>query len=205
MKGMIEAGAAGVHFEDQLSSEKSVVISAAKCSSRPHSSFASSRRPASLRMFSMSPRSSSPGPTRRAPASSPAMRIRPTSHSSWENEPPRGSSGSPAALRWRLLEPKPTHPTPTSSGARLPHRISNPPAPSLRRCTRNFPGTSRLQLLALVQLETQPRRTIPRGVSNPSGAARLHVPVRHPGRLSQPQPLHVRTVQGLPRHRDEGI
>ena len=35
MKGMIEAGAAGVHFEDQLASVKSAAIWAARCWSRP--------------------------------------------------------------------------------------------------------------------------------------------------------------------------
>jgi isocitrate lyase len=43
MKAMIEAGAAGVHFEDQLASRRSAATSAARCSCRPRSSSARSR------------------------------------------------------------------------------------------------------------------------------------------------------------------
>jgi isocitrate lyase len=63
MKAMIEAGAAGVHFEDQLASEKKAT-SAARCSCRRATSFACSRRRGSRRMSPACRRCSSPGRTR---------------------------------------------------------------------------------------------------------------------------------------------
>jgi isocitrate lyase len=38
MKAMIDAGAAGVHFEDQLARRRSAATSAGRCSCRPRSS-----------------------------------------------------------------------------------------------------------------------------------------------------------------------
>jgi isocitrate lyase len=64
MKSMIEAGAAGVHFEDQLASEK-------KCSSRPARPSATSSPPGSPPTSWVCRPSSSPAPTPTRPTSSP--------------------------------------------------------------------------------------------------------------------------------------
>ena len=68
-KAMIEAGAAGVHFEDQLASEKSAGTWAAKCSSRHARPFPTSSPRDWRPIFPTFRRSSSRAPTPPAPRS----------------------------------------------------------------------------------------------------------------------------------------
>ena len=79
MKAMIEAGAAGVHFEDQLSSEKKcghmggkVLLPTAQADEEPDLRAARGRRAVACR------RSSSPGPTPTGPTWSPRTSTRRT-------------------------------------------------------------------------------------------------------------------------------
>jgi hypothetical protein len=63
-----------------------------------------------------------------------------------------------------------------------------------------LPGPdARLQLLALVQLARAPGRGDHRQVQQGTRRDGLPVPVHHPGRLPRPQPLDVRPGQGLRR------
>jgi isocitrate lyase len=93
MKSMIEAGAAGVHFEDQLASEKKCGHRAARCWCRRASSSAPSSRPASPPTCAACRRSSSRVPTPTARSSSRATSTSAIARSSSTTSgPPRAST-----------------------------------------------------------------------------------------------------------------
>ncbi len=195
MKAMIEAGAAGVHFEDQLASREEV---------RPHGrqgagpdlpvhphpgrGAARGRRAVTCR------RSSSPAPTPTAPSCSPSdvdPRDRPFIAPASARR--RASSGSAAASTCAIAR----------GLAYAPYadliwcETSTPDLGEARRVRRGdprqVPGQAPgLQLLALVQLEEAPRRRDHRQVPARARGDGLQVPVRHAGRLPRAEPLDVR-------------
>ena len=141
MKAMIEAGAAGVHFEDQLASEKKCGHMGGKVLlPTPNSVRNLDRRAAGRRRHGRAHRAG--GPHRRGGGQPDHQRRRPARppSSSPASARPRASSGCatgssrPSPAAW------PTPPTPTWSGARPRSPTSTRPAPSPRRSTTRYPG-----------------------------------------------------------------
>ena len=202
MKAMIEAGAAGVHFEDQLASEKKCGHLGGKVLV-PTRTFIRTLNAARLAAdvcgidTLVIARTDAHSATlitsdvdeRDAPASPASARPRASSASSRATAI-RSSTPSPAA--------SPTRPMPTWSGGRRPSRTSARRASSPRRSTGSFPG----KLLAYncspsfnwrAKLDARRDRELP-------GADRRHglqVPVRDAGRLPRPEPVDVRARLGL--------
>jgi isocitrate lyase len=192
MKAMIEAGAAGVHFEDQLASVK-------KCGHMGGKVLVPTREAVEKLVAARLAADVMGVPTLMWRAPMP--------------KPPTWSPGRrrerPAVLhrrahRRRLLQdpqrPRPGHqPRPGLRALRRPGLVRDRqagPEPSpqgLRRGhPRQVPGQAAgLQLLALVQLEEEPRRRHHRQVPAEMGAYGLQVPVHHAGRLPQPELLDV--------------
>ena len=202
MKGMIEAGAAGVHFEDQLSSEKKCGHLGGKVlvPDGPIRAHADRRAPGGRRdgRPDVAHRAH-----RRRQREAPDLRRRPArpARSARASARPRGSTGSTAASRWRSRAASPTRPTPTPSGARPRRRIFARRGSSPTASTPSSRKAAGLQLLAVVQLEEAPGRRDDRQVPARAGRDGLQVPVRHAGRLPRAEPRDVRAGEGLPRRR----
>ena len=92
MKAYIEAGAAGVHFEDQLASEKKCGHLGGKVLIPTQAAIRNLDRRGLQPMFAAFPRSWSPAPMRKAPSSSPATSTSATGRSSPANGRRRASS-----------------------------------------------------------------------------------------------------------------
>ena len=206
MKAMIEAGAAAVHFEDQLSSSK-------KCGHMGGKVLV---------------------PTQEAIAKLVAARLAadvldvPT----LDRRPHRCPGGEAAHQRYRSPRPAVSHGA--ADGGRVPRRAGRPgsghrPGSGLRplcrlglvrdrdarsgggplvrrRDPRPLPAQAvGLQLLAVVQLEAIAQRRADRRVPTQPGGHGLPVPVRHPGRLPCPEHDHVRAGPRLPRRGHAGL
>ena len=173
---------------------RSAATWAARCSSRPASSSARSSPRASPPTCWTCRRSSSPAPTPTAPSSSPATSTSATSRSSTgertaegffelkgglETAIARGLAYAPYAdLVWCETS------TPDLGAGAGSFAEGDP---------REVPGqAARLQLLAVVQLEEEPRRRDHRQVPARARRDGLQVPVRHAGRLPRAQLRHVR-------------
>ncbi len=65
--------------------------------------------------------------------------------------------------------------------------------------------TAGLQLLPVIQLERQPGRCHHRHLPAGTGRHGLQVPIRHPSRISCPEPWHVRPGPELPQKRYAGL
>ena len=200
---MIEAGAAGVHFEDQLASEKKcghmggkVLLPTAQAVRNLIAARLAAdvlgvptillaRTDAEARGHDHERRR----PRRRA-SSSPA------------SAPRRASTRRTRASTRRSRAAWPTRRTPTSSGAR-------PKTPDLddarhvrRRDPRALPRqAARLQLLTVVQLVGQARPRTRSRVPGRAGGDGLPLPVRDAGRLPRAVALDVRPGPRLPRSR----
>ena len=114
----------------------------------------------------------------------------------------------PAARRHRVRHPPRPGLRPLRRPGLVRDRHARPPrGQALRRGhPREVPGQAAgLQLLALLQLEEEPRRRHHRQVPARAGGHGLQVPVRHPGRLPRPQPRHVRAGPRLQGVRDGGL
>ena len=200
-KAMIEAGAAGVHFEDQLASREEVRAPGRQSAGpdravhpQPGRGAAGGRRAGRAHL------AASPAPTptaatlltsdiderdQRVPAPASARR--------------RASSGSSGGLDAAIARGLAYAPY----ADLLWCETSEPDLAEARRFAEaihaKYPGQAAgLQLLALVQLEEEARRRDDRPL--PAGAGRdgLQVPVRHAGRVPRAQLLHVRAGAGLP-------
>src|ERR1700693_5239192 len=64
---------------------------------------------------------------------------------------------------------------------------------------------ARLQLFSVIQLEAQTLGTADRGIQRPHRRNGLQVPVRDAGRFPRAQPLHVRVVARISQTRDGGL
>ena len=194
MKAMIEAGAAGVHFEDQLASEKKCGHMGGKVlvptsAVRPHARRRAARR---RRLRRAHPPG---GPHRRRQREAPPLRRRPAR--------PRVHRPGRADARGLLPAPR------RARVRHRPRRCAYAPYADVLWCETSTPGhrrgprvrrghprevpeqAPRLQLLALVQLEEEPRRRDDRQVPARARGHGLQVPVRHPGRLPRAELLDV--------------
>ena len=206
MKAFIEAGAAGVHFEDQLASEKKCGHMGGKVlipTAAHERNLIAARLAADV-------------------CGTPTLVVRPHRRGERQADHLRRRRARPAVHRAGqphrrgLLSaegrhgPGPLHrPRPRLRRLRRPAVVGDL-APEPRRGARIRRGGAQgpsgqaagLQLLALVQLGSQHRQGDDRQVPARAGRDGLQVPVRHAGRLPQPQPRHVRAGAGLqgPRH-----
>jgi isocitrate lyase len=192
MKAMIEAGAAGVHFEDQLASEKKCGHMGGKVLV-PTSQFIRTLVAARLAADVLDvPTVLVARTDATARSCSPATSTSATCPSSPKRAHGRGLLPLKGGVDFAIARGWPTRRTPTSSGAR--RRRPTSPRRSVRRgCAQEVPGQdARVQLLALVQLEEEPRRRDHRQVPARARGHGLQVPVRHAGRLPRAQLLDVR-------------
>ena len=170
---MIEAGAAGVHFEDQLASEKKCGHLGGKVlvPTQPVHPHADRRAPRRRRAATCRP-CSSRAPTPTARSCSPATSTRATAPFLTGERTAGGllphrrrprAARSPAA--------SPTRPTPTCSGARPRRPTSTRRGSFAEAIHARVPGQAAgLQLLAVVQLEEEARRRHDRDASSASSA-----------------------------------
>src|SRR3990172_5046646 len=187
MRAMIEAGAAGVHFEDQLASEK-------KCGHLGGKVLV----PTSQFLRTLAPPPPPPPlplpPPRRPPPPPPHERggrarrrlhHRRTDAGGVLPRARRHGRGRGAGARLRALRRRPLVRDVDAGSRRGPGVRRGRP----RRVPRQAP---RLQLLALVQLAPPPRRRDDRPLPGRARRARLPLPVHYPRRLPRLELLHVR-------------
>ena len=189
MKAMIEAGAAGVHFEDQLASEKKCGHMGGKVlvpTSQHIRTLTAARLAADVLGVPtiVVARTDSLGAT--LLTSDVDERDRPflTGERTAEGffHVRSGLDVADRPRRW------PTPRTPTSSGARRRRPTSTRRSRSPRPSTSALPGQDAgVQLLAVVQLEEAPGRRHHRPVPEGAGRDGLQVPVHHAGRVPRPQ------------------
>ena len=207
MKAMIEAGAAGVHFEDQLASEKKCGHMGGKVLV-PTSQFVRTLIAARLAadVLRRARPSSSRAPTRSAPSCSPATSTSATS---------RFLTGERTAEGFFRVRERPRlrhRPRPRlravrrpASGARRRRPTSARPASSPRRSTRSSPAscsrtTARPRSTGRSTSTTRRSRS-----SSASSRDGLPVPVRHAGRLPRAQLRHVRARARVRGRGDGGL
>ena len=207
MKGMIEAGAAGVHFEDQLSSAKKCGHMGGKVlvpTQEAINKLVAARLAAdvcgvpTVLVARTDAESAQPAHHRR-------RRARPAVHHSKERTAEgffhvkagleqaiaRGLAYAPYAdLIW----------CETGDAGPATRRSSSP-----RRSTRSSRQAAGLQLLAVVQLEEEARRRDDREVPARARRDGLQVPVHHAGRLPRAQLLDVRAGARLQGVADDGV
>ena len=129
-----------------------------------------------------------------------------TGRSSPASAPPRASSGCKGGLGLAIARGLAYAPyadliwcetSDAGSGGGAALRRGHP-----RQVPRQAAG---LQLLAVVQLEEEPRRATIATLPARAGRDGLQVPVRDPGRLPRAQPRHVRAGARLPGERHGGL
>ena len=195
MKSMIDAGAAGVHFEDQLASVKKCGHMGGKVLVPTREAVRQAdRRAPRRRRDGRADAACSPAPTPKPPTcvtsdvddnDKPFLhrrahrrRLLPHQATGLEQAISRGLAYC-AVRRHGLVRDRQARP-----GLRQGVR---------RRDPQEVPGQAAgLQLLAVVQLEEEPRRRDHRQVPARAGRDGLQVPVHHAGRLPQPELLDVR-------------
>ena len=211
MKQMIEAGAAGVHFEDQLSSAKKCGHMGGKVlvpTQEAINKLVAARLAADV--CNVPTRARGAHRCRGRERCSPRTSTSATGRSSMRAQGAhrrRASSTCKAGLRaGDRARPAPTRPTPTWCGARPASPISRRRAQFAEGIHRQFPGqAARLQLLAVVQLEAQARRRDHRQVPARARRHGLPVPVHHAGRLPRAQLLDVRAGARLQGAADDRL
>ena len=209
MKAYIEAGAAGVHFEDQLASEK-------KCGHLGGKVLIPTQ--AHIRNLDAARLAADVWACRRwsSPAPTPRARKLITSDVDERDQPfiDRRAHGRGLLPAEGGHRPRPLHRArPRLRAARrpalvrdLPSRTSTRRGASPRRSSAQYPGQAAgLQLLAQLQLEGEARRRDDRQLPARARRDGLQVPVRHAGRLPQPQPCDVRAGARLQRPRHGGL
>ena len=138
MHQMIEAGAAGVHWEDQLASEKKCGHMGGKVLIPTSQHIRTHQRGAARGgCRRRADRSSSPAPTRSPRPCSRATTTSATSRSSRASAPPRASTRCRTASSRSSPAASPTPSTPTCSGSSRPSPTSTSHAASPRPCTRS--------------------------------------------------------------------
>ena len=209
MKQMIDAGAAGVHFEDQLSSAKKCGHMGGKVLVPTQEAVnTSSRRLDSRPTSATGRRYSCLGPTPNQLSLLIAdvdERDRPFIDKS------KGRSSEGFFYVKAGLEPG-DRARPVVCAVRRPAVVrdgqARPAGSQALRGShpREVPGqAARLQLLAIVQLEAQARRRHDREVPARVGRDGLQVPVHHTGWLPRPQLLDVRAGPRLQGAADDGV
>ena len=207
MKAYIEAGAAAVHFEDQLSSEKKCGHLGGKVLV-PTSQFVRTLVAARLAADVARRADADRRAHRRAlglAADERRRRRRPRvlhrrAHPGGVLPRPRRASSR------RSRAASPTRRTPTSSGARPRRPTWTRPSSSRRRST----SATRASSLAYncspsFNWRQAPERRADRGLPARARRAGLPVPVHHPGRLPRAQPLDVRARPRLSRRGDDRL
>jgi isocitrate lyase len=205
MKSMIDAGAAGVHFEDQLASVK-------KCGHMGGKVLVPTQEAVQKLIAARLAADVMGVPTvLLARTDAEAADIVTTdvdendSRSSPASAPPRASTAPRRASTRRCRAASPTRVRrhgvvrDRHAGSRLREEIR-------RGHPQQVPGEDAgLQLLAVVQLEAQPRRRDHRQVPARAGRDGLQVPVHHPCRLPLAQLLDVRARARLRAQRHGGV
>ena len=201
MKGMIEAGAAGVHFEDQLASEKKCGHMGGKVlvptsAVRPHAD----RRAAGRRRAGRADGARGPHRRRQRANCSPATSTSATAASSPASARAEGfyriEGGLDMAIDRGLVVRALRRPAVVRDVAARPGRGAALRRGDPRRVSRQAAG---LQLLAVVQLEEEARRRDDRPLPARAGRDGLQVPVHHAGRLPRLEPVDVRAGPRLSR------
>jgi isocitrate lyase len=204
MKGMIEAGAAGVHFEDQLASaRRSAATWAARCSCRPpvhpHARRGAPRR----RRLGRAHAARRPHRRRERRSSSPRHR----------RARPPFITGERTAEGFYRIKGNGIETAIARGLAYAPYadlvwcETSTPDLAAAKKFAEGihakFPGQdARVQLLALVQLEEEPRRRDHRQVPARARRDGLQVPVRHARRLPRAQ---LRDVRAASQYKERGM
>ena len=200
-KAMIEAGAAGVHLEDQLASEKKCGHMGGKVllPTQPVRSATSS--PARLAADVSASPTLIVARTDADAADADLQDVDERDHgSSPASAPRRASSAQRRASSRRSRAASPTRPTPTCSGARPPSPTWSRPSASPTASTPRFPG----KLLAYncspsFNWKGKLDDDEIAGFQRELGEHGLPLPVHHPRRLPHAQPLDVRARPRLPR------
>jgi hypothetical protein len=145
MRAMIEAGAAGVHFEDQLASEKKCGHLGGKVLVPTSQSCGRCRQRGSRPTSPACRRCCSRARTRSRRRCSSRTSTSATASSRRASARPRASSACAPASTRRSRAASPTRPTPTRSGARPRRPTSTRPLASPRRSTPSSPGSCSLE------------------------------------------------------------
>ncbi len=200
MKAMIDAGAAGVHFEDQLAAEKKCGHLGGKVLV-PTSQFVRTLTAARLAADALGVPTVLVARTDALSATLLTSDVDPTDAPFVTGErtpegfyprPRRARAGDRALARVRAARRRALV-RDLDAGPRRGDRVRD-------RDPRALPGQApRVQLLAVVQLEARPRRHGDRGVPGRARRARLPLPVRHPRRLPRAERRDVRARPRLPR------
>jgi isocitrate lyase len=204
MKAMIEAGAAGVHFEDQLASEKKCGHMGGKVllpTAQAVRNLVAARLAADVEDVPtvLMARTDALGADLMLSDADPADERFLTGERTEEGfyrtdagmdqAIARGLAYAPYADLMRDVRARPRGGRGVRAGD-----------------SRQVPGADAgLQLLALLQLEAGARRRGDRGLRTAPGRARLPLPVHHAGRVPHAQPLDVRARARLPRSRHDGL
>ena len=199
-KAYIEAGVGGIHFEDQLASEKKCGHMGGKVliPTQAHiRNLSAARLAADVCGTATVILARTDADSAKLITSDIDERDRPSSPASARR---KASIACATARAWRAASPaaSPSRPTPTCCGWRPRPPTSARRGPSPRPSSATPWQDARLQLLALVQLAGQHRRAHHRPLPARARRHGLQVPVRHARGLPQPEPRHVRAGAGLP-------
>ena len=204
MKAMIRAGAAGVHFEDQLSSAK-------KCGHMGGKVLVPTQDAINKLVAARLAADVMGVPTVLiARTDADAANLLPGGLRRARPQVPHGQAHQRRVLRGPRRPGPGDRPRPllrTLRGPALVRDVQARPGPGGALCQGNPREVPRqapvLQLLAVLQLEGQPAGRKAEGVPGAAGGDGLPLPVHHAGRLARAEPVHVRAGPGLQADRHE--